>query len=112
MKRIKNLFALLFVMLVLCCTGITAFAQVGAEPSAPPAAYSEPAENETDQAPDPASLAEPAASELPKESPAPQQEAVVEQPAQGSNIPYYVGAGIAVLVFIGVTIFCKIKGRN
>lgn len=112
MKRIKNLFALLFVMLVLCCTGITAFAQVGAEPSAPPAAYSEPAENETDKAPALASLTEPAASELPEESPAPQQETAAAPSAGGSNIPYCVGARMAVLVFIGVTIFCKIKGRN
>lgn len=112
MKRIKNLFALLCVIMVLCCTGVTAFAQANADPSAPPAAYSEPVGDEDDQAPAPASLAESAAPELPEESPAPQQETAAERPAQGSNIPYYVGAGIAVLVFIGVTIFCKIKGRN
>ena len=41
MKRIKNLFALLFVMMTLCCAGVTAFAQTGAESPVPPAAYSE-----------------------------------------------------------------------
>jgi len=56
--------------------------------------------------------AEPVEPELPEESPAPQQETAEAQSARGSNIPYYVGAGMAVLVFIGVTIFCKIKGRN
>ncbi|MCI9363040.1 hypothetical protein D7Y09_12435 [bacterium 1XD42-1] len=112
MKRIKNLFALLFVMVALCCTGVTAFAQTGAEPSAPPVAYSEPVGNEADKAPIPTSPAEPVEPELPEESPAPQQETAEAQSARGSNIPYYVGAGMAVLVFIGVTIFCKIKGRN
>lgn len=68
MKRIKNLFALLFVMMTLCCAGVTAFAQTGAEPSAPPIAYSEPVGDEADKAPIPASPAEP---ELPEESPAP-----------------------------------------
>lgn len=28
------------------------------------------------------------------------------------NGPYFVGAGIAVLVFIGVVIFCKFKGNQ
>ena len=109
MKRIKNLFALLFVMMTLCCAGVTAFAQTGAESPVPPAAYSESVGDEADKAPIPASSAEP---ELPEESPAPQQETAAAQSAGGSNIPYYVGAGMAVLVFIGVTIFCKIKGRN
>lgn len=112
MKRIKNLFALLCVMMVLCCTGVTAFAQVNADPSAPPAAYSEPVGDEADNTPASASPTESVAPELPEESSAPQQEVAAERPAQGSNMPYYVGAGIAVLVFIGVTIFCKIKGRN
>lgn len=28
------------------------------------------------------------------------------------NGPYFLGAGIAVLVFIGVAIFCKFKGNQ
>ncbi len=28
------------------------------------------------------------------------------------NGPYFVGAGIAVLVFIGVVVFCKFKGNQ
>lgn len=112
MKRIKNLFVLLFVMMALCCTGVTAFAQTGAKASAPPIAYSEPVGDEADKAPISASPAEQIEPELPEESPAPQQETAAAQSAGGSNIPYYVGAGMAVLVFIGVTIFCKIKGRN
>ena len=65
MKQIKNLFLLLFVMMALCCTGVTAFAQTGAEPSAPPIAYSEPVGDEADKAPISASPAEPVEPELP-----------------------------------------------
>ena len=33
-----------------------------------------------------------------------------EPPATAGNGPYFLGAGIAVLVLIGVAIFCKFKG--
>lgn len=35
--------------------------------------------------------------------------ATAEPPATG-NGPYFLGAGIAVLVLIGVAVFCKFKG--
>lgn len=101
MKQIKTLFALLFVMMALCCTGVTAFAQTNVEASLPPTAYSEPAETQTSQAP--------ALTPLPEESPASLQEAASEQPAGGNNLLCFAGAGLAVLVFICVSIFCKIK---
>lgn len=36
--------------------------------------------------------------------------AAAEPPAAAGNGPYFLGAGIAVLVLIGVAVFCKIKG--
>lgn len=33
-----------------------------------------------------------------------------EPPAAAGNGPYFLGAGIAVLVLIGVAVFCKFKG--
>ena len=112
MKRVKKLFALLFVIAALCCTGVTAFAQASAETaSPPPTVYSEPAEAESGGEPVIEQLPESDLAENPEESPI-QQEDGAEQPDSGSNVPYFAGAGIAVLVFIGVAIFCKIKGRN
>lgn len=32
------------------------------------------------------------------------------EPLAAGNGPYFLGAGIAVLVLIGVAVFCKIKG--
>lgn len=36
--------------------------------------------------------------------------AAAEPPAAAGNGPYFLGAGIAVLVLIGVAVFCKFKG--
>lgn len=36
--------------------------------------------------------------------------AVAEPQAAADNGPYFLGAGIAVLVLIGVAVFCKFKG--
>lgn len=112
MKRIKTLFALLFVMMALCCTRVTAFAQPNVEASIPPTIYSEPEEAQISEEPALTPLPTPDTPERSEESPAPQQEAASEQPDEGNNLPYFVGAGISVLAFIGVSIFCKIKERN
>lgn len=34
------------------------------------------------------------------------------EPLAASNGPYFLGAGIAVLVLIGVAVFCKFKGER
>ena len=38
--------------------------------------------------------------------------ATAEPPAAAGNGPYFLGAGIAVLVLIGVAVFCKFKGNR
>ena len=112
MNRVKNLFALLFAFTILFCTGVTAFVQTGAEDASPPqTVYSEPAEAESGGEPIVEQLPEAAAPETSGQSSIQQGDAA-EQPDSGSNVPYFAGAGIAVLVFAGAAVFCKIKGKN
>lgn len=35
-----------------------------------------------------------------------------EQPSKRSDLPLFVGAGISVLVFGGVVVFCRMKGNR
>ena len=36
----------------------------------------------------------------------------VPEPPKSTNTPYFIGAGIAVLVFIGVAFYCKYNGNK
>lgn len=120
MKRMKSLFALMLAIMMLCCTGVTAFAQAAADASAPPVsidASSGSEEQEADRVLDPLAKAQNITPDMLEESAALEQEqdkaaAGQQEPERDSNIPYFIGAGIAVLVFIGVAVFCKYKGTN
>ena len=113
MKRMKSLFTLMLAVLMLCCTGMTAFAQTAADPYAPPVAGGE--SMSEDVVLDPLAEMQNISPDMPEITEASEQDlsAAGQQEAErDSNIPYFIGAGIAVLVFIGVAVFCKYKGNN
>ena len=41
-----------------------------------------------------------------------QDELPAVSPQTGGNTPYFIGAGIAVLVFVGVAFYCKHNGNK
>ena len=114
MKPMKSLLVLMLAVLMLCCTGVVAFAQTSAETSVPPIVIGE--EQTEDPVLDPLAEAQNITPDMLDESAAPEQDqdtaAAEQRPERDSNIPYFIGAGIAVLVFIGVAVFCKYKGNN
>jgi len=122
MKRIKAVFALIFAVTLICCTGATAFAQTPAEKDAldvSSVVYEVSKEDFASERDTMAALekAVPGASNSAEEpvQEAQDEEMLAEQqdePQRKSNTPYFVGAGFAVLIFIGVAVVCKIKGRN
>lgn len=119
MKRMKSLLVLMLAVLMLCCTGMVAFAQTLEDSSVPSVSADIAPESEgqeTDGVLDPLAKAQNITPDMLEESTSPEQEsdsvAAEQQPERDSNIPYFIGAGIAVLVFIGVAVFCKYKGNN
>lgn len=116
MKQIKSLFILMLAIVTLCCTGMTAYAWT---PDAGVSSVSDHTSVSVDTesgepVPEMDLLEE---GSLPDGETLPEsQEKTVEkrqaESAQSGNTPYFIGAGVAVLIFIGVAVFCKIKGKN
>ena len=112
MKQTKKWITLLLAVLALFCGSITAFAQDNDANSIPSAVFSEPGESVKDE--DSALILPSEESETSQleESSAELSEAKPEKADDSGNTPYFIGAGIAVLAFLGVFVFCKIKGKN
>lgn len=112
MKQMKKWITLLFVVLALFCGSVTAFAQDDAASSIPSTVSSESGESGNDEDSVLALTSEEAGASQLEESSAELPETTPEKADDSSNTPYFIGAGIAVLVFLGVFVFCKIKGKN
>lgn len=111
MKQMKKWITLLLAVLVLFCGSITAFAQDDAASSIPSAVSSESEESGNNEDSVLVLTSEEAGASQLEESSAELPETTPEK-ADSSNTPYFIGAGIAVLAFLGVFVFCKIKGKN
>lgn len=120
MEQIKSFLILMVVVVTLCCTGMTAYAQQMEESSILSVSdgVSFPVEEEDSKDLPEVEVLEGTNENAPGNTASseallqePVEEAGTEQQAS-DNTPYFVGAGIAVLVFVGVAVFCKIKGKN
>ena len=112
MKQMKKWITLLLVVLALFCGSITAFAQDNDATSIPSAVSSESEESGNNEDSVLVLTSEEAGASQLEESSAELPETTPEIVDGGSNTPYFIGAGIAVLAFLGVFVFCKIKGKN
>lgn len=119
MKRFRSLFVLIFAVMMLCCAGMTAFAQSPVDTSIPPipgtalsGLEDQPDEPVLDPLADAVDSLPDDTQEDPAGDPEPDAAAGAEQPGEDSDMPYFIGAGAAVLLLIGVTVFCKYKGTN
>lgn len=115
MKKIKQWMVLMLALVTLCCAGVTAYAETLPEigiisiSDAISSKDAEEASSEMEPLPEvreliPGTPKPAAGQENPTDTP--------QAPTRGSNTPYFVGAGIAVIVFIGVAAFCKFKGNR
>lgn len=120
MKKIKSIFPFMLALVLMLSIGVTAFADESAPQYLPDTQV---LSMEEDAAADPIpgiSTEE----ELPAiiditpadsvEDEADEPAAAEEQPQseKSSNTPYLVGAVLAVVLFIGVAVFCKFKGNR
>lgn len=130
MYKIRSLFAIILALVLLCTGAIAVSASTvtpeGKTQSVSEAAQDAPAQQTPGQeVPTPEAPAQeaPAQEELPQvvditpqddpDEDAVQEQAETETPRKKSNnTPYFVGAVIAVIVFIGVALYCKFNGNG
>lgn len=116
LKKVKSLFILMLAIIMLCCAGMTAYAQTsdsGVPPVSDDALVS--VDTESGESGPEMDLLEEGSLPDGETLPGSQEKTVEKQQTeseQSGNTPYFIGAGVAVLVFIGVAVFCKIKGKN
>ena len=116
MKKTKKLVVLILALVTICCIGVTAYAETASteDIAASDSTFSQdldsmPLDSELEPLPEVREVT-PDTLEIPVEEETP---AVLEGGLKQSNtLPYFVGAGIAVIVFIGVAVFCKFKGNR
>ena len=117
----KNLSIMLCTLMLVCTISVTAFAEVPSQPiSDNQTEISQEFQPSTDPIPQIVDITPEYTeeSELPAEEADEQSETTQEDPAESpekpksSNTPYFIGAVIAVVVFIGVALYCKFKGNG
>lgn len=123
MKNCKAICSLLAVLILLCSISVSAFAQTPPDLIDPPPAASSHLESEAAATMDPLPQAaditpEPSEASTPSEQSTAPEDAEIQDNQEealaprSSNTPYFIGAVIAVLVLIGVALYCKFNGNG
>lgn len=121
MKKMKSVWTLLFILILLCSLSAVAYAASPpelVEPPAPPALTASSQGASAPMGPLPESVTIPKSSAATSAPVQPEMGAAEEAQAEAAsaresgNTPYYAGAVFAVLLFIGVALYCKFKGNG